>query len=284
MPISRRQLGAAAGITALGLAATGATWQIAQGQSNHGGQTPVDRRPDPSTAPTSTPTGPSVSPRDPNAPRPSLITPGAKVLFQGDSITDAGRRGTPADSNDRRALGAGYAWLAASGYLTSRPGHRLAFHNAGRSGDMTVNLASRWGTDTLDLAPDVVSILVGVNDYWNRHRVLGFTGSAEIYHQQLGTLVARTRAALPQTRVVICEPFLLEAGPVRASWQRDFSGYRQAAADIALAHDLRFVGFQAVLDAALDVGPAASWCHDGIHPTPDGAAVLAREWVRVVGQ
>ena len=283
MPISRRQIGAAAGIAALGLAATGATWQIAQGQSSDAVRTPDRPGTGPSAAQPTAEGSPSADPSDPNAPRPSLVTPGVRVLFQGDSITDAGRRGGPAEANDRRALGVGYAWLAASGYLTARPRHGLRFHNAGRSGDMTADLARRWGTDTIALAPDLLSILVGVNDYWNRHRVLGFTGSPEAYHRDLETLVSRTRAALPRTHVVICEPFLLEAGPVKKSWQRDFSGYRQAAADVALAHELRFVGFQSVLDAALALGPASSWCHDGIHPTTDGAAVLAREWVRVVG-
>lgn len=280
MPISRRQVGAAAGIAALGIVATGATWQIAQGQSS-------DATDDAGHAPGAEvrqTANPTPSPADANAPRPSLITHGSRVLFQGDSITDAGRGRGPTGPNNRRAFGTGYAWLAASGYLSARPRHDLEFFNTGLSGNMTADLARRWQADTIDLAPDVVSILVGVNDYWNRHRVLGFTGSPEIYHRELDSLVTLTATALPQTQVVICEPFLLEAGPVKQSWQRDFGAYRQAAADLAIAHNLRFVGFQAVLDAALELAPASAWCHDGIHPTSDGAAVMAREWVRVVGQ
>lgn len=256
----------------------GATWQIAEGQSRQSSDRPVGAEQTSSTRALA-----SASP-DPNAPRASLVVPGARVLFQGDSITDAGRDRGAVGPNTRPAMGAGYAWLAASGYLTDRPQHRLRFFNKGVSGDTTADLARRWSADTLAVNPDVVSILVGVNDYWNRHRVLGFTGSPEAYHRDLETLIGMTRGALPETAIVICEPFLLEAGPVKKSWQRDFGGYRQAAADLAVAHDLRFVGFQSVLDAALEWAPASAWCHDGIHPTSDGAALLAREWVRVAGQ
>lgn len=263
MPLTRRHVAALAGIAALGVVATGATWQIAQGQQS----------------PSSEPGGQGGDP----APRgkTGLLRPGTRVLFQGDSVTDARRDRKNSAANRRQALGEGYAWLVASDALVSRPDDGLEFLNRGISGNVTADLLDRWQEDTVALAPDVVSILVGINDYWNRHRVKGFVGSADTYHRELGAVVDRTRAALPDASIVICEPFVLRADPVTDQWLHEFADYQRAAADLAAVNEVAFVAFQSLLDEAAEVEPATTWLHDGIHPTADGAALLAGEWARV---
>lgn len=275
MPMSRRQFGAVLGVAALGAVAGGASWQLAQGWATAPGSPSPGGSVESGTARTTAKSAVTE--------RASLVGHGARVLFQGDSVTDAGRDRAVLKPNSRAGLGRGYAWMAASAYLTSQPAQELAFFNRGVSGNTVPDLQRRWDAETVALAPDVVSILIGVNDYWNRHRVRGFKGSPDTYHADLVKLVATTVGALPGAAVVICEPHLLLAGPVTPAWQRDFDGYRQAAADVALAHEMRFVGFQSALEAGLELAPAAFWAHDGIHPTAEGARLMAREWVRVVG-
>ncbi|MGA4508869.1 GDSL-type esterase/lipase family protein [Propionibacteriaceae bacterium G1746] len=279
MPVSRRQLGLATGAAALMAVGAGVSWQVAGHASAQNAVTSSSRTSGPSTGPTWTTPNPTSTPTA----RPTGLAHGARVLFQGDSITDVNRSRVDDGPNTRASLGAGYAWLAASSCLVARPTQGLEFFNRGISGNTVADLAARWQRDTVALAPDVVSLLIGVNDYWNRHRVLGYKGSPEKSHREVDALVASTLEALPGVRIVMCEPFLLVAGPVKESWQHDFAGYRQAAADIALARGLAFVGFQSVLDLACELAPAREWLHDGIHPTTSAAALMAREWVRVVG-
>jgi lysophospholipase L1-like esterase len=97
-----------------------------------------------------------------------LIQPGNTVLFQGDSITDAHRNRDQGDQpNHQPALGGGYAWMAGSQLLVSRDADELKVFNRGVSGNKVYQLADRWQEDCLDLKPDVLSILIGVNDVWH---------------------------------------------------------------------------------------------------------------------
>ncbi len=157
-----------------------------------------------------------------------LIQPGDVVLFQGDSITDAGRnRGAP-DANSFAALGTGYAWLAAAQLLIDRPNDGLKIFNRGVSGNKVFQLADRWQADCLDLKPNVVSILIGVNDIW--HTLNGeYDGTVAKYADDYQALVKRTRNALPEVRLVICEPFVLRCGAVNDKWFPEFDEYRAAA-------------------------------------------------------
>ena len=105
---------------------------------------------------------------------------GTVILFQGDSITDAGRDRAATDPNAARALGSGYPLLVASAALASHPDRGLRFYNRGVSGNKVPDLAARWAADTLALAPDVLSILIGVNDFWHKLGK-GYTGTVEDY-------------------------------------------------------------------------------------------------------
>jgi len=214
-----------------------------------------------------------------------LIKPGQTILLQGDSITDAGRKREPdvaSQPNDQPALGNGYAWLAASQLLVDRPNDNLTIFNRGISGNKVFQLADRWQEDCLDIRPDVLSILIGVNDFWHKQKH-GYEGTLETYETDYQALVARTKEALPDVKLVICEPFLLQVGVVDDSWLPAFAGYRAAAKRVAVEAGAAFVPFQSMFDAAAQIAPPQRWAADGVHPTPDGAALMAHWWLNAVG-
>ncbi|MBX3425174.1 MAG: SGNH/GDSL hydrolase family protein [Pirellulales bacterium] len=212
----------------------------------------------------------------------SLVRPGDVVLFQGDSITDAGRDRTRNEPNDQRAAGAGYAWLAAAHLLINRPDDRLAIHNRGISGNKVHQLAERWQTDCLDLKPDVLSILIGVNDVW--HRVNGqYDGTLATYRDDYRALLERTKKALPSVKLVICEPFVLRCGSVTDAFFPAIDEFRGVAKEICDEFDGRFVAFQTLLDAAAELAAKEFWLRDGVHPTDHGAALMAGAWLQATG-
>lgn len=212
-----------------------------------------------------------------------LIKKGDVVLFQGDSITDAGRsREKAGEANAREALGKGYAWLAASQLLVDRPEDELKIFNRGISGHKVPQLADRWDRDCLDLKPDVLSILVGVNDIW--HGLDGrYDGTPESYEKAYVALVGRTLDELPDVRLIVCEPFVLRCGAVDDKWFPEFDAYRASAKKVADAFEATFVPFQSMFDEAAKIAPAEHWAGDGVHPSASGAALMAHAWRRAAG-
>ncbi len=204
---------------------------------------------------------------------------GTVVLFQGDSITDAGRNRASADANSAGALGSGYPLLVASAVLAARPGGALRFYNRGISGNKVPDLQQRWTTDTIDLKPDVLSILIGVNDFWHKldH---GYNGTVQDYEQQYNALLDATREALPHVHLIVLEPFVLRTGAVDARWFPEFDQRRAAAARVAARARATFVPLQTVFNQQTRATPPEYWASDGVHPTPAGHAVIAEQWRR----
>jgi len=211
------------------------------------------------------------------------IEAGDTVLFQGDSITDAHRdRKAEAAPNRQALLGNGYVGIAAASMLVDRPEDDLKIFNRGISADKVYQLADRWQKDCLDLRPDVLSILIGVNDV--AHRLRGkFDGTVEIYEQGCLALFEQARKASPKIKLVVCEPFVLRCGAVTDKWFPLFDEYRAAARRVAKATEARFVPFQTMFDRAIQYAPPEHWASDGIHPTAIGAALMAHTWLKTVG-
>jgi lysophospholipase L1-like esterase len=217
----------------------------------------------------------------------NLIANRDVILFQGDSITDAGRsrdQERTAVPNNQPGLGNGYAWLAAAELLVGRPDDGLKIFNRGISGHKVFQLAERWQVDCLDLKPDVLSILIGVNDIWHSlDPRLNYKGTMEIYEHDYHALVERTKKARPKAKLVICEPFVLRCGAVTDQWFPEFDQYRAAAKRVAGKHHATFVPFQAMFDVAAKYAPPEHWAGDGVHPSPAGAALMAHFWLKAVG-
>ena len=135
--------------------------------------------------------------------------------------------------------------------LAENPDVELQIYNRGISGHKVFQLADRWDKDCVDLKPDIVSILIGVNDIW--HGLNGkYDGTAETYAKDYRALVARTQQALPGVELVICEPFVLRCGAVNETWFPEFDRYRAAAQEIATDANALFVPFQSMFDIAVE--------------------------------
>jgi lysophospholipase L1-like esterase len=204
-----------------------------------------------------------------------------RILFQGDSITDAGRDRSRTEPNEAAAMGGGYAYLAMSRLLADRPELQLEVFNRGVSGNRVPDLKARWASDCLDLQPDVLSILIGVNDQW--HKVDGrYSGSVKDYEVGYRQLLEETRRAHPALAIVLCEPFVLRCGAVTERWFPEFAERRAVAGALASELGIPFVPFQTVFNRALKRAKPEYWAADGVHPTPAGHQLMADAWLAVV--
>lgn len=206
------------------------------------------------------------------------------VLFQGDSITDARRdRRAEGQANHPGALGNGYPFLIAGGLLQDHAKLGLKVYNRGISGHKVPDLQGRWQKDTLDLKPAVLSILVGVNDIW--HKFAGrYDGTVKDYGTGFTALLKQTKEALPETTIVVCEPFALRCGAVKDEWFPEFDERRAVAKEVAKAAGTLWVPFQTMFDEAIAEGTTPNyWAGDGVHPSLAGHALMARTWREVVG-
>ena len=212
----------------------------------------------------------------------SLLKDRQVILFQGDSITDAGRdKSKTSEVNKQSAMGNGYAWLAGAELLVDHSKANYSVFNRGISGNKVFQLAGRWDRDCLDLKPNLISILIGVNDIW--HKLNGsYNGTVDIYERDYTALLERTRKALPKVKLVICEPFVLRCGAVTDKWFPEFEQYRAAAKRVSDSFHATFVPFQAMFDEAIKYAPPAHWAGDGVHPSGAGASLMAHSWLRVV--
>jgi len=210
------------------------------------------------------------------------LPPGSVVLFQGDSITDASRDRKSSGPNDPSGLGRGYPCLLAGALLADHPKDQLKVYNRGISGNKVPDLAKRWQEDAVALKPDLLSILIGVNDIW--HKLSGgYNGTVEDYQQGYRALLERTLKELPGVRIVVCEPFVLRCGAVNDRWFPEFDQRRAAARRVADELGLPLVPFQPMFDEATKDVPPQYWAGDGVHPTLAGHSLMAKTWRKVVG-
>lgn len=199
-----------------------------------------------------------------------------KILFQGDSITDAFRK--PEEINPAFQLGNGYAFLVASHLGAKHPEMQFEFINRGVSGHGVQDLAARWQADALDLAPDVLSLLIGVNNIIGRQKGNDTGTDAEVL-AGYRSLLGRMRDQNPAVRFVLLEPFLLEAGEVTAGWKESLKPMQTGMAGVAQEFDAPLIPLQSLFDEALRRAPAAYWAYDGIHPTHAGFRLIAEAWL-----
>lgn len=213
-----------------------------------------------------------------------LPLPNSKLLFIGDSITDAGRdpsgEATPWGAP---GTGHGYVSLIEAWLGAARPADRLRVINRGTSGHTVRDLAARWKTDVLDLQPDLVSIMIGINDVWRQFDCplrIETHVRLDDYRATLADLVARTR---PQVKtLVLATPYLIEpnrADPMRAM----MDAYGAVVRELAARHDAVFIDTQAAFDAVTAHTHPMALAWDRIHPQPAGHMILARAFLSALG-
>ena len=214
-----------------------------------------------------------------------MIQPTDTVLFQGDSITDGGRVRDDKPANDPEALGLSYARLAAASLLVDHPGVKC--FNRGIGGNRIGDLTDRWDADCLELTPTVVSILIGVNDTWHGVANSNPDGGTPLdrFDHDYRALLQRTRDALPDVKLVLCQPFVLECGVVAdLNFHPDIDERRKLVDAIAADHADVYVRFQDAFDEAIKRAEPEYWARDGVHPSLAGHTLMARTWIEAVGK
>ena len=206
------------------------------------------------------------------------------ILFQGDSITDSGRNKDNNICNTLEQLGNGYALFTSTQLLKTHADKQLKIYNRGISGNKVFQLRDRWEMEALAFSPDVLSILIGVNDYWHTLSS-GYKGTVEIYENDLRALLKYTKDKLPNVQLVLCEPFVLRGGSAidEPRWFPMFDAYRSALRKLADELNTVFVPFQSAFDAAIKLAPARYWATDGVHPDLPGRQLMADVWLEATG-
>ncbi len=207
------------------------------------------------------------------------------IVIQGDSITDAGR-----DRKNPNSRGVGYAQMVAGELGVANPGE-YAVYNRGVSGNRIVDLYARIKQDIINLQPDYVSVLIGVNDVWHEYDYQNGV-SPEKFEKIYGMLIEELREAVPNVKIMLLEPFIVpgdktvntEEHPGR--WEFMNNGVRaQAAAAkrVAEKYDLPFVPLQEIFDK-MDAQVPGDWTVDGVHPTAAGHMLIQQQWLKAFAE
>ena len=203
------------------------------------------------------------------------------ILFQGDSITDATRnRETP--NGYGADMGTGYVALTAGKLLAANLDRNFRCINRGVSGNRVVDLYARWKIDALNLNPDVISILIGVNDTW--HEMSRKNGVEVKRYEEIYRMLLRwTKEELPAVKLVLCEPFCLESDIVNSRWLYEVNQRSEVVQKLAAEFDATFVPLQEALEqAAAKAKNNLKILRDGVHPTLAGAQIISDQWLKFV--
>ena len=199
-----------------------------------------------------------------------------KILFQGDSVTDAGR-----DRSDPSDMGNGYPRYASAMIQDSFPDTEFEFINLGISGNRTEHLVERLDTDFIEVQPDIVSILIGVNDVWH-HYSFEFVETTDNqfeanYRKVLDNLKSRTNA-----RILMIQPFLLETvDPAKQELCEELARKKAIVKRLADEYADAYLPLDEVLHSEIEEEPAY-YSADGVHPTPDGACYIGEAYLKAI--
>ena len=200
-----------------------------------------------------------------------------KILFQGDSITDAGR----ARDNDDN-IGVGYPLLVKASLGFEVPG-KYEFINRGIGGNRIVDIYARIKKDIINIKPDVMSILIGVNDVWHEFAESPNGVSADKYYKIYDMLIKEVKSALPDIKIMIMEPFVLKAYATEEKWECFSTEVRERAKmakKISEKYNLPYIKLQSGFDKLSENIEAGYWLRDGVHPTAMGHEYIKNEWLK----
>ncbi len=205
-----------------------------------------------------------------------------KILFYGDSITDAGRVRDKVGTND--SLGYGYV-RDISSMLLAESLDAPEIINTGISGNRVVDLYARIKSDFWNHEPDVVSILIGINDIWHE---VAMNNGVEIdrFENIYRIMLSETKKRFPNMKIILCEPFVLSGSATEESYERflEVYDYAKIVKGLAAEFGATFIELQESITAAGKACGNSEILFDGVHPTSKGAVVIAKEWMKAYGE
>ncbi len=200
-----------------------------------------------------------------------------RILFQGDSITDAGR-----DKRNYYDLGTGYAKYASEIIKERHPDADLEFINLGISGNRSSLLFDRFYQDAIELKPDIISILIGVNDVWHRHSAAPILTTDEQYELNYRTILNLLRERT-SAKILIMSPFLLDSEEKQATFGEEIKRVISIAERLATEYADVYIPLYKYFDEALKIQPAPQYYSaDGVHPNEAGARFIARHYADAI--
>ncbi|SDF20861.1 Lysophospholipase L1 [Fontibacillus panacisegetis] len=205
-----------------------------------------------------------------------LLNDNDVVLFQGDSITDWGR-----NREDGASLGVGYSLMVASRVGHLYPEKNITFLNRGIGGNRTIDLLERWDKDCLELKPNVLSIMIGINDTWRRFDNNENT-PVEQYEARYRDLLQRATDKL-DVKLIMMEPFVLPVPEDRKLWRADLDPKIHVVRELAREFGAVLVPLDGLFAEASTKADPAFWTPDGVHPSPAGHGLIAEAWLKAVG-
>ena len=205
------------------------------------------------------------------------LRPNSSILFTGDSITDC-NRGNPVYA----PFGKGYVHFAANWLLARYPEFNLKISNTGISGNTVRDLKGRWETDCLTFKPDVLSILIGVNDCWryNRDSARPEAVSPDEYETTYRNLLGQVRTNF-DCQLVVMEPFLFCSDPANPILN-DLQKYIQIVRQLSTEFNACLIRLQSFIDTAMQQVPPEKWSPDMVHPSVWAHAWLAQRWLEII--
>lgn len=204
-----------------------------------------------------------------------------RILFQGDSITDAGR----SRSEDRVNKGYGYPTVCSAILGAKYPGE-YEFINRGIGGNRIVDLYARIKADVINLAPDYMSILIGVNDVW--HELGSKNGVDHVKFERIYDMfLEEVLAALPDIKIFILGPYVTEGTATNEKldeFRAEVDLRAAAAKRLAEKYSMPYIDLQVAFDEAVKKAPADYWIDDGVHPLAAGYGVITEKWIETFEQ
>lgn len=192
-----------------------------------------------------------------------------KLLFQGDSITDAGR-----DRSDIHNLGTGYVPVAAHLLREKYPDVEFEFMNLGIGANRTGQLFDRWYPDCVALSPDIVSILIGVNDVWHRRDITPVFTTDEQVEVNYRSILEQTKEKLPNTAILMIQPY--NEGPDQADMRDEVVRVHKIVEGLAKKYADAYLALDDEMHAHEKYGEYHYFTRDGVHPNETGVKFIAK--------
>ena len=203
-----------------------------------------------------------------------------KILFFGDSLTDMYRNfDTSVDM--ATSYGTGYVFDVAAQLMYARPGY-FQIVNRGQGGSKVTDLYDRYERDVIQEKPDILTILIGVNDVW--HELITHSGTPiDVFEKTYFKLVNEIKEKLPNTKIIIMEPFFLYGSATKDIWEpfQEVLKYAEICKKVAKETNCIYIPLQKDFEEAVKNGGSTQMLFDGLHSNPGGAHLIATKWLSV---